>query len=96
MFLKTFWTSQQSITSGSNFCPSINQNKVDMLKDPWIQDVEYQFTVIEAGDCIFLPSQYTHQVSLAVTCNLICQFNSPLLSTFLNQLKLTSLAAYDQ
>jgi len=48
--------------TGSNFCPSINQNKVDMLKDPWIQDVEYQFTVMNAGDCIFLPSQYTHQV----------------------------------
>ncbi|KAL5254180.1 hypothetical protein ACHWQZ_G013822 [Mnemiopsis leidyi] len=48
--------------TGSNYCPDINQNKVDMLEDSSVADVDYQWDVLHPGDCIFIPAQYSHQV----------------------------------
>ncbi|XP_063681914.1 uncharacterized protein LOC134816848 isoform X2 [Bolinopsis microptera] len=48
--------------TGSNYCPNINQNRVDMLEQSSIADVDYQWDMLYPGDCIFIPAQYTHQV----------------------------------
>ena len=37
--------------------------KVDMEKFPTLQNVKYQRVMQEAGDCIFLPTGYLHQVT---------------------------------
>ena len=39
------------------------QNRVDMLEQSSIADVDYQWDMLYPGDCIFIPAQYSHQVT---------------------------------
>jgi hypothetical protein len=48
-------------TVGSDFS-RVDQEKVDLVKYPKIKQVRYRKAVMEAGDCMFLPSFYVHQV----------------------------------
>ncbi|XP_031564516.1 uncharacterized protein LOC116299931 [Actinia tenebrosa] len=41
----------------------INVNKVDLLKNPLVSEVPWSNLTIYAGDCLFLPKSYYHQVS---------------------------------
>ena len=41
------------------------QNSVDLEKETNLTDVDYQWTLLEAGDCIFIPSHYMHQVGIS-------------------------------
>ncbi|XP_072036429.1 uncharacterized protein [Amphiura filiformis] len=48
----------------------INVEEVDMIKHPDIAKVPWSKFTIHAGDCLFLPSTYYHQVSSAGETNL--------------------------
>merc|ERR1712070_91103 len=41
----------------------IDVDKIDMKKMPGWGDLEYIETMVEAGDCLFLPSHWYHQVN---------------------------------
>lgn len=41
----------------------INVLKVDLLKYPKVAEVPWSFVTVNAGDCLFLPKSYYHQVS---------------------------------
>ncbi|KAL9985835.1 hypothetical protein ACROYT_G008284 [Oculina patagonica] len=48
----------------------INVLNVDLLKYPKLAEVPWSFVTINAGDCLFLPKSYYHQVSSYGTNNL--------------------------
>ncbi|XP_031552932.1 uncharacterized protein LOC116290090 [Actinia tenebrosa] len=52
---------RRSKFSGSGFT-LIDPDKVDMLEYPRVANVSWQYTTLQPGDCVFLPSEYIHQV----------------------------------
>lgn len=48
----------------------IDVDSVDMEEFPLIQDIHYSFLTVNAGDCLFLPGKYWHQVRSFGTHNL--------------------------
>ncbi|KAJ7393736.1 hypothetical protein OS493_003395 [Desmophyllum pertusum] len=47
----------------------INVLKVDLLKYPKVAEVPWSIVTINAGDCLFLPKSYYHQVTSYGTNN---------------------------
>ncbi|XP_077985372.1 uncharacterized protein LOC144440018 [Glandiceps talaboti] len=47
--------------AGSAFT-SINVDSIDMLKFPAIDNVQWTWTTLLPGDCIYIPAEYVHQV----------------------------------
>ena len=45
-----------------SWCP-YSQTSVDLVAEPTVSDVDYQWDMLYPGDCIFIPSQYAHQVA---------------------------------
>lgn len=48
----------------------INVLSVDLLKYPKVSEVPWSFVTVNAGDCLFLPKSYYHQVSSYGTQNI--------------------------
>lgn len=48
----------------------INVQSVDLLKYPKVSEVPWSFVTINAGDCLFLPKSYYHQVTSYGTQNI--------------------------
>ncbi len=42
----------------------INVSAVDLIKYPLVAEVPWQYTVVNAGDCLFLPGSMYHQVMI--------------------------------
>lgn len=48
----------------------VNPKRVDLVRFPMVKDIEWSNITINAGDCLFLPKSYYHQVSSTGTNNL--------------------------